>query len=344
MAKKSSRRIRFLSIFKSPALIVVAVSVLGFASFPELSIMASHKPISTNEVAVKKQAAKPKATPKKSAVALAPTPVAPSPTPKSSAPVAAAKPVSKTTTASRPQPVVTPSPGSNVTGLAPVAPAAGGSGGGSQTTTTGYTSLNWSGYMATTGNFTAVSGAWTATNPIGVSGATSADSTWIGIGGVSSNDLIQVGTQNIINASGQVSTSAFYELLPDVSQPVPGVTVSAGDSLTASIFEVSSGQWSISIKDLTDGQSSTFTVAYTSSHSSAEWIEEDPSFSSRRQIPFDNFQTVSFATGATVINGSSASIAGAGGLPVTMVNRSNQTIANPSNLSGSSFTVTRTGL
>jgi hypothetical protein len=327
--------------------ILMGIAVLGLALFINPSPASSH--------------IIPKTTAKKSAVnhVIPPPPKAPPPSPPPAVPAAAvSKPTSPTPVNAKTavqygtpkaQPVVTPSPSSDVSGLAPATPApapAGGSGGGPGTaapqTTTSYTSLNWAGYMAVHGTFTSVSGSWTATKPTGNSATTTADSTWIGIGGVTSGDLIQVGTQNIITASGQVNTSAFYEILPDVSQPVPGVSVSAGDSLSASITQISSGQWSISITDKTNGQSATFSVAYTSSLSSVEWIEEDPSFANGRFIPFDNFHQASFAAGATNMNGSNVNIANSTAQPVTMVNRAGQIKAAPSVLGvdGASFSVT----
>lgn len=266
------------------------------------------------------------------------TPAAPPSTPP---PAPVKRPVQAGTP--KPEPVVTPSPSSSVSGLAPTAPAqspAGPQAPGAHIAT-GYTSTNWSGYLATNASFTSVSGAWAATTATGNGFTTSADSTWIGIGGVTTSDLIQVGTQNIIAANGQVSASAFYELLPNVSQPVPGVTVSPGDSMTATISEAGSGQWTISITDKTDGQTSTFTVAYASSLSSAEWIEEDPSFSFRRQIPFDNFHEAAFTNGLTVANGVTVTIASSTAQPVVMVNNVGQTIALPSAIGGdgASFTV-----
>jgi hypothetical protein len=245
---------------------------------------------------------------------------------------------------SKTEPVVTPSPSSSVSGLTPTTPAAAATS--SQTpssqTTTGYTSTNWSGYLAANGSFTAISGSWAATLATGSGSTISADSTWIGIGGVTTSDLIQVGTQNTVAADGQVTTSAFYELLPSVSQPVPGVTVSPGDIMTASLSEVSNGQWLISITDKTDGESDTMTVSYASSLSSAEWIEEDPSFSFRRQIPFDNFHEAFFTGGSTITNGSTVSIVASNAQPVTMVSSSGQTVAVPSVIGSdsASFSVT----
>ena len=154
---------------------------------------------------------------------------------------------------------------------------------------------NWAGYAAESGTFTSVTGSWIVPT-VNESGDTSADAAWIGIGGISSDDLIQVGTQNIVTPDGQVQSSAFYELLPDTSQPLNEININPGDSISASINEVSSGQWTISLVDNTNGQSFNQNVEYNSSLSSAEWIEEDPS-DGTSEIPFDNFGSINFRPG-----------------------------------------------
>jgi hypothetical protein len=256
-------------------------------------------------------------------------------------------PVATTKTVTAPtQPVVIPSPASSVSGLTPTAtpassPTPNPQAVSSPAPTTGYTSTNWSGYLATNGSFTAISGSWNVPVATGNGPTTSADSTWIGIGGVTTSDLIQIGTQNIISTSGQVTTAAFYEILPSSSQPIAAMTVSLGDSMTASINETSNGQWALSIVDNTDKASYTTNLSYTSSLSSAEWIEEDPSYSFRRQIPFDNFHGAAFTGGSTMDNNASLTIVAASAQPVTMVNSDDQTIAEPSALGsdGMSFSV-----
>jgi hypothetical protein len=207
----------------------------------------------------------------------------------------------------------------------------------SQNTTTN----NWAGYVTTTESYSGVSGSWTVPKATSNSN-TSADVTWIGIGGVTSNDLIQVGTQNIVSANNQVSASAFYELLPSASQPLSTVTVHPGDSITASITEISSGEWNITLRDNSDGQSYTNTVSYTSSQSSAEWIEEDPS-DGMSEIPLDNFGTTTFTDGSAIQNGTTVNISGSGAYAVTMINLEDQALATTSSLesNGASFVVTR---
>jgi hypothetical protein len=256
-------------------------------------------------------------------------------------------PVTKpATTVAKSVPVVTPAPGSSVSSLTPTPPASSGGSGGSSsppTTTTSYTSTNWSGYLSGTGTFSAISGSWNATEPTGNGSTTTADGTWIGIGGVTTDDLIQVGTDNTITAGGHVTTSAFYEILPAASVNIPSLTVTPGDSMSAAISKLSGNQWSVTITDNTNSESYNTTLTYASSESSAEWIEEDPSYSATRQIPFDNFGSASFSSALSTMDGSSLNLTGSDAAPITMVNQSDQTIAVPSAIGsdGASFSVTQ---
>jgi hypothetical protein len=202
-------------------------------------------------------------------------------------------------------------------------------------------SRNWAGYVATNGPYTSITGTWTVPQ-VTTSGHTATDATWVGIGGVSSNDLIQAGTQNVINPSGQITTTAFYELLPDASVPINSISIKPGDSVTVSITQQSSGQWLISFNDTTTSQNYQTTISYASSQSSAEWIEEAPS-NGINVLPLDNFGTVQFSDGETTRNGSQVSISSSNAHEVTMVNNTGQALATPSALGsdGASFTVSR---
>src|SRR5205807_5356173 len=68
------------------------------------------------------------------------------------------------------------------------------------------TSHNWSGYAATSGTYTGVTGTWTVPAP-GINSAPGVGATWVGIGGVSSHDLIPAGTQDVA-APAMVRASA----------------------------------------------------------------------------------------------------------------------------------------
>lgn len=201
-------------------------------------------------------------------------------------------------------------------------------------------SSNWSGYVATSGSYTTVSGKWTVPQATDETADLAADVTWVGIGGVSGSDLIQAGTHNFIQ-NGTSTYGAWYELLPASLVEVP-LAVHPGDVMAVSITQQSSGQWLISFRNNTSGQSYQTSVSYTSSLSSAEWIEEMPS-SQYGLIPLDDFGTVSFFEGYAIKNGAQYSISGAAAEPVTMVTNGEYALATPSALGsdGSSFTVTR---
>jgi hypothetical protein len=250
-----------------------------------------------------------------------------------------------------PPPVVVPSPSSNVNGLTPVAPSAPASqnpasapsGNSAAPAQVSYTSLNWSGYMATQGKFTSVSGSWVVPTVTGNGVTASTDAAWIGIGGVTAADLIQVGTFDNVTSSGQVTNYAFYEILPDVAQAIPSLTISPGDAIKASIIETSPGHWAISLNDLTTGGSYSNTLSYTSSYSSAEWIEEDPSYANGRLAPLDRFNLVIFSNCGAVQNGVNSNITQSQGQAIALVNRSGQNLAVPTVISsdGGGFTVTQ---
>jgi hypothetical protein len=213
-------------------------------------------------------------------------------------------------------------------------------------------SYNWSGYQATGGTFTSVSGTWTIP-AVASANSTEADATWVGIGGVTSHDLIQAGTQAVINGSGAPAYQAWYEMLPQATTQVP-LTVSPGDSMSISLAQTSEAsdgsgstpampaEWLVSIRDNTTGQSYQNSFAYNSSLSSAEWIEEMPS-DGQSFVPLDNFGSISFTGGTTTENGATQTMAGANAQEITMVNRAGQALASPSTLGadGESFAVTR---
>src|SRR6266851_776433 len=204
------------------------------------------------------------------------------------------------------------------------------------------TSQNWSGYSASGGTYTAVSGTWTVPQftPDSPAGA---DAAWVGIGGVTSNDLIQAGTQQTVSGSGSTQYQAWVETLPQASHPVP-LAVHPGDSVSVSITQQpqAQDQWLVAFTNNTTGQTYQVTEHYTSSMSSAEWIEEAPSAGRGRQLPLDNFGSIDFSAGSATKDGHAVSITGSGATAVTMVGRGGQRLATPSSLSsdGASFSVT----
>jgi Peptidase A4 family len=203
------------------------------------------------------------------------------------------------------------------------------------------TSHNWAGYAATGGAYTAVSGTWTVPQPTADS-SFGVDATWVGIGGVESRDLIQAGTQQTVNGSGRTQYQAWLELLPRASRSVP-LPVHAGDSVTVALSEQAAGSWQIAFTNNTTGRAYSTTVPYTSSHSSAEWVEEAPS-AGRGLLPLDDFGSIQFSNGSTVKDGQTLSVGAANAQPITMVSGALQPLVVPSPLGadGSSFSVART--
>jgi hypothetical protein len=205
------------------------------------------------------------------------------------------------------------------------------------------TSHNWSGYAATGGTFTQVTGTWSLPQ-FSTDNTGGIDAAWVGIGGVRSRDLIQAGTQQTVSGTGRTQYEAWIEMLPRASRPVP-LQVHAGDSITVNIAEQSPNEWLIHFSNNTTGQTYDTTQQYQSTHSSAEWVEEAPSGGRGGGVlPLDNFGTIQFSAGATTKNGQSTSISGAAAKAITMIGGANQALAVPSDLSsdGASFTVSRT--
>jgi hypothetical protein len=190
------------------------------------------------------------------------------------------------------------------------------------------TSENWSGYVSGSGTYTSVSGTWTI--PYSTSNTnSSADATWVGIGGVTTNDLIQVGTLSLKTA-GQFQYQTWIELLPANSVQLP-VTVKPGDSVHVSITETAVNTWNISFQDYTTGQSYQQTISYTSTLSSAEWVQEMVGRSSNgAYIPLNTFGSVQFTNTMTTKNGGAENLTQSGAKLITMINGSGQAVITPS--------------
>jgi hypothetical protein len=185
---------------------------------------------------------------------------------------------------------------------------------------------NWAGYVdvpAAGQKVTAVSGHWIVPNagtlPPGVS------STWTGIGGFGTQDLIQAGTQqtslpfSVILAGG--SYGAWYELLPAAPvfftgcNPLPACPVNPGDSMSVSISNAGGSSWTISMTDAGHWAYTT-SVPYASSQSSAEWIHEAPSLLGAVPIPVGGSGTVTFDGGNSFTTGAGTSPIGSGATAV----------------------------
>jgi len=153
-------------------------------------------------------------------------------------------------------------------------------------------STNWFGYVQGTleqggKQFNSIGGDWTVpTVTQHAPGQEEFSSDWIGIGGgcvdagcaVTDGTLIQTGTEQEVDAAGHASYSAWWEVIPGPSITIANLPVTPGDRIHAAIAEVLAGSnlWSITLQNVTRGQTFTTTVPYSSTHLTAEWIEETP--------------------------------------------------------------------
>jgi hypothetical protein len=153
-------------------------------------------------------------------------------------------------------------------------------------------STNWLGYVQGTLEqggrlFSSIGGRWTVpTASEHTKGQDEYSSDWIGIGGgcvdagclLTDATLIQTGTEQDVSDTGKASYSAWWEVIPGPSLTITDMKVGAGDRMRASIAEVVTGSnlWTITIRDLTRRETYSITVPYSSTHDTAEWIEETP--------------------------------------------------------------------
>jgi hypothetical protein len=153
-------------------------------------------------------------------------------------------------------------------------------------------SSNWFGYNQGTleqGNklVNSISGDWTVpTATQHTKGKAEYSSDWIGIGGgcvdagctATDNTLIQTGTEQDVSSSGAASYGAWWEVIPGPSLSISSLGVRPGDHMHADVTEAvpNSNVWKITLQDVTRAQTFTTTVPYSSTHATAEWIEETP--------------------------------------------------------------------
>jgi hypothetical protein len=155
-------------------------------------------------------------------------------------------------------------------------------------------STNWSGQISSGTTFSGIHANWVvptvqATLYSGVS------ATWIGIDGgpASPGSIIQTGTLQQ-TGDGATAYAAWYELYP--APPVAVFGVSPGDSMTATVHQVSGSDWTITIADLRTGDDTgPMHVTYTGPGDSAEWIEELPTAVGTAQPTLANFGSATFS-------------------------------------------------
>jgi S1-C subfamily serine protease len=205
------------------------------------------------------------------------------------------------------------------------------------------TSRNWAGYIATDGDFSAVSATWSVPAAANVKTPTTV-STWVGIGGLRGSDLLEAGTEVSVSG-GKAIYRAWMEHLPDPEQAV-SLEVHPGDELNVTIEQQSPGTWHIAFANHTTNHAADQIVQYASSKSSADWIQGLASTGTKNGTltPFDAYNSVSFSNAWTIKDGQRHALGDVATAAITLVSSdTRQSLAVPSELdpSGSGFTISR---
>lgn len=211
-------------------------------------------------------------------------------------------------------------------------------------------SSNWAGYIDTptsqSGSYTNISGSWTIPN-ISANRQDATAGQWIGLGGVTSSDLLQMGTLEEVQ-NGQVVAEVFWEKLPDVAQNI--ISVPINSTINASISKSSDSTWNLTFTATTpDGKTQTKTISTTLDSAyeqgigtSAEWISEDPSNDNNQLYPLANMGTVKYQS--ATVNGNLLNASTNNVNPIAMESNNGNLTIYPSTIGadGESFTTTNT--
>ena len=175
-------------------------------------------------------------------------------------------------------------------------------------------SVNWSGYVVGANGgeqISAVTGSWIV--PLVREAPPGYSSSWIGIGGYRSQDLIQAGTASSGRLGGNY---AWYETLPANETRITSgcagdatCAVHQGDRVSTAITNVGGNTWVIAMTNA-GRWSWSKTLSYVSTLSSAEWVFEAPTVGFAG-VPIGLQSTPAYAPHAKFLGGSTFRLNGA---------------------------------
>ncbi len=213
-------------------------------------------------------------------------------------------------------------------------------------------SPNWAGYAVQTsfdnpdsGVIDSVEASWNvpAVDCSLSNGGDYASAFWVGIDGISSDTVEQIGTESDC-IGGTPEYYAWYEIYP-LDSITLDLAISPGDEVHAKVEHVSGNTFRYTLSDLTTGETVSFTdhSQATADRSSAEWVAEAPTNGRNRLLPLADFGPVTFTNASVTLNGESGPITDAKWQyePIIMESRSGTIKATPSTLAagGTGFTV-----
>jgi hypothetical protein len=199
---------------------------------------------------------------------------------------------------------------------------------------------NWAGGVLTAPpagqTFNAVSGQFTvptASPPPGGSGGSYSASIWVGIDGDTyGNAILQTGVDITVDDAGDLSYDAWYEWYPAYAVDFTSFSFSAGDTISASVKSSSSNHGTVTLENVSTGQSVSKSISAPSSSSNlggqnAEWIVEDFD-SGGSQVSFADFGTVLFTNAVASASGGSSE--GTSGAAILDIKQNNQVLTDVS--------------
>jgi hypothetical protein len=173
--------------------------------------------------------------------------------------------------------------------------------------------VNWAGYAdvaVNSGAFTQVSGSWTVP-AVTCTAEDRITSEWVGLDGFSDSTVEQDGTVSQC-FEGTALYYTWYEMYPAGTVQV-GTTVTAGDSITASVTR-GGPSYTLTLTDAAHtGSSFSKTLGCPTStclDKSAEWIAERPAYSNTGIVPEAQFSPVTFSNASETGWGKTSTISG----------------------------------
>jgi hypothetical protein len=208
---------------------------------------------------------------------------------------------------------------------------------------------NWSGWVASGGAFSSVTGSWIVPTTNCSNHTTAYSAEWIGIDGATSSTVEQDGTDSDCSGASP-AYYAWYEMYGDsavnsgfsVQLPSAIYPVSPGDSISASV-SLSGSTWTLAIADSPQGWHYATSVPSPSpapAQSSAEWIAERPDVNGSPASLAD-FGSVNFTGASATGNGHTGPIADFSASEYDMVN-GGTLLAAPGSLGGAGDSFTDT--
>jgi peptidase A4-like protein len=179
---------------------------------------------------------------------------------------------------------------------------------------------NWAGYVVTGSatspvTYSSVTGTWTVpTATCNTPAAAGGFSTvWVGLGGYTTKNQEEVGTDSNCSTKNNPTYYAWFELVPYIAYNVPSNDkVLAGDTMTGTVNILSTTLVQLQIQDQTRNWNFSRNITFSSQDTStAEWISEAPASCLRfvcNEANLANFGTVTMRSISAVGNGATGAL------------------------------------